>query len=970
MVSSGSVFSETLQTITTTKLEELTKQRDSFEKGYAALLTAATAVTDPLARLFLLVDGAKGCLGIKTIFIKNKEIGRFGRVAIGGTSNTRLETDLSNIDRFLEQARYDPSVSPKVLQDWEKSILQYLSVQSAKYKYADLYGKLVTEWLSSEKTSPDGTDGDVEMAEGFEELPAAKKLIARTEWEKSVFEPANIDIRGLNDYLDNLFVTNKKGVAAAVNNLRKKVEEFENQLGRSSPFSVTILRGVIQGLQSSDLLPNEKREVLKDFLTNDIILAEVADVLNMRMAALDRWSWGDHVPVEQRRKLNGNYSIHMDEDLLQAMFLHYIGTKWSVFFKRALEALCADVAVWKSNQATVPKIDRNRRSYYLGSAGIRTSPNVQELRRGTHLSKYFVRQLLDYENQQIEVQEGEEEAAFDDFVQDAKRKRIDVPATRERDRAKQTARRSVPQPMMAQARAMSMSYQKVSADGFVDEDYSEESYNPDRKPQPKKPMEDKQGLLHILSTEIVVNTRLHGELTCFRSAFESWNPLLPHESILTVLTFFGVSETWTRFFKTFLEAPLKFTDDKSAAPRPRRRGTPGSHALSDVFGEVVFFCMDFSVNQTTDGAMLYRMYEEFWFWSSDYEKCVKAWASILQFTKATGTKLNENKTGSVRIARGDVELQIDDRLPEGEIRWGFLYLDPTKGTFDIDQNMVESHVEELRKQLAGNSKSVIDWIQTWNSYAATFFSSNFGNAANCFGREHVDKMLSTHRHIQESIFKGGNVVQFLKETIQERFSVDDIPDGFLFFPVELGGLDLKSPFVGLLQIRESVKENPHHLIDDFEEAERDDYEKAKRQFDIGQIKNRRHITEDPEWKPDSAEADTFFSFEEYIRFREQFCTTGTANLVNTYMDLLRRPVEQSIDVTFQITQTITQMRGQNNLKGITSDWHSMEPYWKWIAQMYGPEMIEKFGGLNIVDPGLLPIGMVSMFRQRRTKWQG
>jgi hypothetical protein len=48
----------------------------------------------------------------------------------------------------------------------------------------------------------------------------------------------------------------------------------------------------------------------------------------------------------------------------------------------------------------------------------------------------------------------------------------------------------------------------------------------------------------------------------------------------------------------------------------------------------------------------------------------------------------------------------------------------------------------------------------------------------------------------------------------------------------------------------------------------------------------------------------------------------------------------------------------------------MAAYWKWIAQMYGPEMCERFGGLNVVDPGLLPIGMVGFFRMRRTKWQG
>lgn len=54
---------------------------------------------------------------------------------------------------------------------------------------------------------------------------------------------------------------------------------------------------------------------------------------------------------------------------------------------------------------------------------------------------------------------------------------------------------------------------------------------------------------------------------------------------------------------------------------------------------------------------------------------------------------------------------IDDRLPQGDIRWGFLYLNPSTGRFDIDRKMVDSHVLELRKQLQGKSESVIDWIQ-------------------------------------------------------------------------------------------------------------------------------------------------------------------------------------------------------------------------------------------------------------------
>jgi len=55
---------------------------------------------------------------------------------------------------------------------------------------------------------------------------------------------------------------------------------------------------------------------------------ELCDILNIRMAALDRWTWGPHVLLEQRRKINGEFSVHFDPDLLQAIFLHHIGVKW------------------------------------------------------------------------------------------------------------------------------------------------------------------------------------------------------------------------------------------------------------------------------------------------------------------------------------------------------------------------------------------------------------------------------------------------------------------------------------------------------------------------------------------------------------------------------------------------------------------------------------------------------------------
>jgi hypothetical protein len=56
--------------------------------------------------------------------------------------------------------------------------------------------------------------------------------------------------------------------------------------------------------------------------------------------------------------------------------------------------------------------------------------------------------------------------------------------------------------------------------------------------------------------------------------------------------------------------------------------------------------------------------------------------------------------------------------------------------------------------------------------------------------------------------------------------------------------------------------------------------------------------------------------------------------------------------------------------GISFHWSNMNAYWKWTAQLYGPEMIERFGGLSVMEAGLLPIGMVGLFRDQKVKWQG
>lgn len=117
---------------------------------------------------------------------------------------------------------------------------------------------------------------------------------------------------------------------------------------------------------------------------------------------------------------------------------------WSVFFKGAFQTLRE--SAWKSNSVDVPKQDRLRREYYLGSHSVATYSNIEDTRATKHKEHYFSHQLLDHKKQKVEVEEGEEEAEYDGNRGNSRAPR----------RTKQTAAMAYSQqPMMAQQSAAS-----------------------------------------------------------------------------------------------------------------------------------------------------------------------------------------------------------------------------------------------------------------------------------------------------------------------------------------------------------------------------------------------------------------------------------------------------------------------------------------------------------------------------------
>lgn len=269
--------------------------------------------------------------------------------------------------------------------------------------------------------------------------------------------------------------------------------------------------------------------------------------------------------------------------------------------------------------------------------------------------------------------------------------------------------------------------------------------------------------------------------------------------------------------------------------------------------------------------------------------------------------------------------------------------------------MVDQQIEELRRHLS-SCDSTLAWIQVYNAFVVRYMTSMFGKAGNAFGRVHVDSALSTLERVHRSLFangkphlrlKGGSAEGYLKSALQELFKVNDIPNGYLYFPTSLGGLDLWNPFIPLVQAQNEVLKHPAQIMDTFFTVEETKCDQVKDVFLAGRVVRPKDLT----YVSDNS--DTFMAFEEYTAHREQ----TSEELLKVFNRLLRQPEKKPYPMAKNIATHVKY-----------EDWDDLTSYQQWIVHIYGIDMIERFGGLQIVDQDLLPVGMVDAIRSKRVRW--
>jgi hypothetical protein len=832
-----------------------------------------------------------------------------------------------------------------MLQLFEEQLQGKLEIQSRKLSLADLYSRLLTEWMNPPTSiSNDSPIPESSSEDSFEVVERQKQRLQELcdKFESVVFEPLDTNETEMHNFMNSLFA--EPEAAKALEDLRQQIKNKSSaMLTDPTPFNEESLTRCIKGLLTEDLLSDEKQSILQEFLQNKLVLAEIANVLNMRYADIKNWDWhaGDEgIPVMPRQQLNGKYRIWMDEDILQTIFVQYIGIRLCVLLKSALKDFINKKPVWKWSQGMqITHDDIDRRQYYLNSnasserrnliANTTSSQSVDYERKSEYIDSFFLSQLPSTDTSLYEAGGGYD----DDYDSDDQNHR-------------HTVQRSLGNFQFSR---------------FV-------GSNTEKKEGAKK-SGIKQQLLRKIASEVLLHHCLQGGVAVVQSDLQWYATGLPHSTIFAVMRFVGFSEDWVTFFKRYLEAPLNMDrsseDRVPAGPRIRKRGVPMAHASEKFTGELVLFIMDLAVNKKA-GMLLYRLHDDLWL-CGEPERCVQAWDIMGQFAKIMGLEFNRNKTGSVYLTS---EAKMKDpkiavALPKGPVEIGFLTLDNETGNWVINQRQVDAHVKQLQKQLAA-CNSVLSWVQTWNSCIGRFFGHTFGEPAYCFGRQHLDIILKTYKCTQRTLFNGNNVTEHLKHMILARFGVSDIPDAFLVLPEQLGGLGLRNPFVPLFLVREQLKEQPEERLAEFLRAERDAYSAQKKAFEeLGEQGRRRrfhsiyqknNFVSEATITPD--QLGTFMSFEEFTRFRE----STSASLHRIYTRLISVPSKQDIRLTQEVRLALEELENQFESK-------VLDPEKKWMVQLHARELFERYGGLSLVDKCFLPVGVLTMMRGKKVVWR-
>jgi hypothetical protein len=847
--------------------------------------------------------------------------------------NMEDDDDLAIISRYVEEAQDNQSVSESKVLRFEEQLWTKLNKHLNRLEISLLHVELMREVMNggdtvgSKASSSTNTvidDDDFEVVEHrLDEVLEA--------FEKETFTSRHVDVEAIEAFLSSLFdACNKHDLEE----LRFNIEEFGDIMADGMELDQDFLTWAIMDLLKTNLVSTQKKQTLESYVQSPIAMRELLSVINMK--SIRNWEYKDAekgLSVTARLNTDGQYHITVEEDLIDLIFLHCVGLRWSMNLKSCLLSfvgLCTHFM-----DPGLSANESNKREFFLAGAPLMPKTTACSV---CHTP---------YEP---------------------------VPLPPPRD-----CFVNVPPPPPPPVVVVSSPYKKKKK-GFTHWSglsHIEDSLNDKRNTKymnefcmarlptsrgctPDITEHVQAKLIKTLAVEAKLRTTFDGYSQVAAMSFDALETSLPHQTILTVLKFLGVPRYFLDFSTRFLETNLNIGPAVRGAPDrvlPRACGLPAGHALSLCFTEAILFLVELLVRQKT-GVSLYRLKDECYFVGSLQQQ----------------QQFEDEVTKFADIMSLNVSVEEDPCI-------GFVIMEGD-GT-RINESGVDTYARLVKEQLK-SCNTVLDWVRVWNDTVGTYAAHLFGPLAEIFDKSHIDAVKRAYSRIFSIVFAGGNLTSHVKQLLGTH--IKQLPskpalsiEAFIYLPPAYGGLGVKNPFI-TLNIARNISGTPDRRIEKYLDAEEKYHNRATINWTQLSSEVRSNKLEVIFANNDEAVAaalgpnrdlTTFMTKEELTANRERVAyparpfppyigpqlPTVIPSITDLYADLLHEPID---DVTWsaKVSNGVRRLSG----KGDMESWSQLSGEDKWVLQLYGDECYECYGGLEIWCSEYVPQEVLKMIR--------
>ncbi|GHJ90480.1 hypothetical protein NliqN6_6882 [Naganishia liquefaciens] len=640
----------------------------------------------------------------------------------------RLRRIASDALAFIwTQERYTLKRSTKQLQRWNDRLDEQLRYLKRRMEHAVAFADVIEEFIA--KDSHDRRPP----------LNRESPVLTVSPLDLPPLPPQNFDPEA---YLtsQNARPELLEGVAA----LRRRATTFGQGQLKCTIHPQKVKSAMLTLARDARVYSADIRKQLVEESGKPLVLSELAGALTQTWRSISTWQWpAEGVVQVPHTHLNGKQRAFLQIDIVLAILLQLIGDTWSAFYKVELETL-------RQNEGWPFRAELQ---------GAMTAEEEEDVRRQL--------ELINLEDPLGKMRRGQ----FSDSG---------IVAARRQAFMKQGSQ------IFGSAYDGESSYDGGEAISKQPEDPFASLLDSVR---PAKAYGD---IFRLITTDIVLarNVAPSSDLTILHGDLQDYGQSVPHDVLLSTLSFFGMPPAWIQWYTTYLRVPLV---QSNGTIQISTRGTPFGQSCSTLADELLLVILDIALASTTN-ITAHRNHDDFWLWDLDREKMEHAWQIMQDFTARTGLGWNGTKTSCTVVKGTNSDEVTASTLPSRRLRWGILELG-ANGKWKIDPQLVDEQADAAVSEIqSGQSGSFLGKIGVVNKYQA-YLIRNSGAPTGFNVCEYLEIVRQVLTQFEERLTNGMGLDQLLHKLYIESFpnaEETDAHEVIRIWPLRLGGFGFQS----------------------------------------------------------------------------------------------------------------------------------------------------------------------------------